>query len=315
MQNEIKKQLRHALFSTIIVEILVMFTFFILYLTGDWTGVATRRIILGLLALATIGFSVILIMNQYRVNRRALELAQNMDEARQKNDELMREVVGNVTHDLKTPITAIKGYSQGILDGIAATPERMTKYVTTIRNKADDMSGLVDELSFFTQIYKNDGQYDMQPVNAGLYISECISGLSLDLETKGIDLVYQSLVGKKTVIRIDQDKLKRVINNIVGNASKYTKEEHGIVFVRIEESERDVVLHVMDNGIGIPKDELPFIFERFYRTDRSRNSSTGGTGLGLAIAKKIVDDHGGKIWAESEPDKGTEISVSLPKYQ
>lgn len=315
MQEKIKKQLQHSMFSTIAVEILVMLAFVILYITGDWTGYTLRMVILGLLALATIGFSVILIVNQYRVNKQALESAEKVARASEKVEALMREVVGNITHDLKTPITAIKGYSQGILDGIASTPERMTKYVTTIRNKADDMSGLVDELSFFAQIYQDNMQYDFQMIDVDLYMSDCVSSLSLDLEMKRIDLVYQYLAERNIQVNIDREKLKRVINNIIGNASKYINEEQGIVFVRIEDTETDVIVHIMDNGIGIQKEELPMIFERFYRTDSSRNSSTGGSGLGLAIAKKIIEDHHGKIWADSEPEKGTEISFSLPKYK
>ena len=115
------------------------------------------------------------------------------------------------------------------------------------------------------------------------------------------------------MIQIDVEKLRRVINNIIGNASKYIQKENGIVSVRIEETDEELIVHITDNGIGIAEEELSRIFERFYRTDNSRNSKTGGTGLGLAIAKKIIEDHNGKIWAESEIGRGTRISFSFPK--
>lgn len=236
-----------------------------------------------------------------------------LHETQTEADALVREVVGNIAHDLKTPITAIKGYSQGIMDGVAATPERIYKYASTIRTKAEDMLGLVEELSFFTQIYKNDVQYDFQPVEFGEYISGCISALSLDLETHQTDLVYQYFVEGEVRICLDKEKLKRVIHNIIENAIKYIGTERGILLVRIEEDEKNVFVHIIDNGVGISREELPMIFERFYRTDSSRNSSTGGNGLGLAISKKIIEEHGGQIWAESELGKGTQISFSLPK--
>lgn len=239
----------------------------------------------------------------------------NLESEKDQSDDLNSEVISNITHDLKTPLTAIKGYAQGILDGVAGSPERMNKYVLTIRNKADDMAGMVDELSFFAQIYQKDLVYHFMEVNAQDYFSECISELSLDLETRNISLVYRYDAECTGMIRIDREKLKRVINNIIGNAAKYIQKEIGILFVNIEEKEGEVIVHITDNGIGIPEKELKRVFERFYRTDSSRNSGTGGSGLGLAIAKKIMEEHGGRIWAESVIGKGTRISFALPKMK
>lgn len=239
----------------------------------------------------------------------------NLESEKDQSDDLNSEVISNITHDLKTPLTAIKGYAQGILDGVAGSPERMNKYVLTIRNKADDMAGMVDELSFFAQIYQKDLVYHFMEVNAQDYFSECISELSLDLETRNISLVYRYDAECTGMIRIDREKLKRVINNIIGNAAKYIQKEIGILFVNIEEKEGEVIVHITDNGIGIPEKELKRVFERFYRTDSSRNSGTGGSGLGLAIAKKIMEEHGGRIWAESVISKGTRISFALPKMK
>ena len=137
--------------------------------------------------------------------------------------------------------------------------------------------------------------------------------MALDLETRGIQLLYQCYVDEETELRVDFEKIRRVVANIVGNAVKYIQHKHGVVFINVSEDEECVTVLIQDNGKGIGKAELPHIFDRFYRTDSSRNSQTGGSGLGLAIAKKIVEEHDGKIWAESMLDKGTAVYFSLPK--
>lgn len=265
------------------------------------------------LVVLVLNAAVLLSLLAREIHKKSLEENKRLKDATEKADILTREVVANITHDLKTPLTAIKGYSQGILDGVASTPEQMNKYVTTIRNKANDMAVLVDELSFFTQIYQDDIRYNWKEVNANEYLCECISELSLDLEMKKISLVYQNTADKDIQIYIDMEKMKRVLNNIIGNSSKYIDSDMGIVLIHVEEVKEDLLIQITDNGIGIDKDELSHVFERFYRTDSSRNSKTGGSGLGLAIARKIIENHKGRIWAESEIGKGTRISFSLPK--
>ena len=267
-------------------------------------------ICIGILAVEDIIF---LICHRRRYEKRLKEIEDQLAREQEESETMLREMVGNITHALKTPLTAIRGYSQGILDGVAATPERMNKYVTTIRNKADDMAGLVDELSLFAQIYKKDIEYRRSEVEVSDFISRCMGNLALDLETRHIDFLYRNDVEKGTLLYIDEEKVKRVFYNIVGNAYKYIDKDAGMIYIYVEEEEHVIWIHIQDNGTGIEESELPFIFDRFYRTDSSRNSKTGGTGLGLAIAKKVIEDHGGEIYAESEKGKGTKISFSLPK--
>ncbi|MCR5691621.1 MAG: HAMP domain-containing histidine kinase [Eubacterium sp.] len=298
----------------LVVEIIAAFGLVAWTLT-DALGPAERDLVLyGVLALSIIQFAAILFPLRY-THRGALEETRALREEKDQVDSLTREVLGNITHDLKTPLTAIKGYSQGILDGVASDPDKLMKYVTTIRNKSNDMSSLVDELSFFAKIYQKDISYQWQEVSALDYFSSCASDLSLDLETKKISLIFKSEISRTTLVRLDSEKMKRVMNNIIGNASKYIQRNIGILMVRLKEDDESVIVEVADNGVGIAKDELPRIFERFYRTDSSRNSTTGGSGLGLSIAQKIVDDHGGKIWAESEVDQGTTVYISIPKVK
>lgn len=265
------------------------------------------------LCLLVVESIILMAFYKRRYDKRLEQLEIQRGREQDEFEMMLRETLGNISHDLKTPLTAIRGYSQGILDGVAATPERMNKYVTTIRNKAVDMAGLVDELSLFAQIYKKDIQYQLREVEVNEYISRCMDNLSLDLETRNIDFLYRNDVKKGTYLFIDEEKVKRVFYNIVGNASKYIQTDAGLIYIHAEEKDDVVWIRIEDNGAGMEKSEIPFIFDRFYRTDSSRNSKTGGSGLGLAIAKKVIEDHGGQIYAESEKGKGTKISFSLPK--
>lgn len=224
-----------------------------------------------------------------------------------------RELISNISHDLKTPLTAIKGYTEGILDGVADTPEKMDKYLKTIYTKASDMTSLVDELSLYARLDTDTIPYNFVRVNLEQYFSDCISELMLDLEVKNIDIGYFNYSNHDIYVIIDPEQMKRVINNIIGNAVKYMDKKRGIINIRIHEKEEVVEIEVEDNGKGISKESLPHIFERFYRGDTSRNSSTGGTGLGLAITKKIIEEHNGTITARSKEGMGTIIYITLNK--
>lgn len=313
MQKRIKQYLGWMIILESVLGVLVITAFITLYTIQDKDLEFLKWVLDFSIVASIVAMVLSLLFMSMWLNHYVVRSLDEMDLAKNQSDRLNWEIISNITHDLKTPLTAIKGYAQGILDGVAATPDRLNKYVLTIRNKADDMAGLVDELSFFSHIYQNNFEYHWQYVNAVDYFSECISQLSLDLEMKNINLIYRFDITPSLTIQLDGEKLRRVINNIIGNAVKYIQKENGLVFVHIEESSEELVIHVTDNGVGIERQELARIFERFYRTDNSRNSKTGGTGLGLAIAKKIVEDHNGKIWAESELDRGTRISFSLPK--
>lgn len=198
------------------------------------------------------------------------------------------------------------------MDGIADTPQKMEKYLKTIYTKANDMSGLVDELSFFTKIDSNTVPYNFTILDANEYFMDCIEELRLDLEVKNIELRLSNELRKGIRITADPEQLKRVINNIVGNSVKYLDKEKGCFRFGLKETGSGLQVELTDNGAGIAAKDLPYIFDRFYRADASRNSKKGGTGLGLAIAKKIIEEHGGKIWAVSEEGVGTSICFTLP---
>jgi signal transduction histidine kinase len=230
-------------------------------------------------------------------------------------DKESKELISNISHDLKTPITAIKGYVEGIMDGVADTPEKMDKYIRTIYNKTNDMDRLINELTFYSKIDTNRIPYTFHRINVASYFSDCIEEVSLELESKNIKLQYFNYVDSDVKVIADAEQIKRVINNIVSNSIKYMDKERGIINIRIKDVGDFIQAEIEDNGKGIGVKELPYIFDRFYRTDASRNSKQGGSGIGLSIVKKIIEDHGGQIWANSKENTGTVMYFVLRKYQ
>lgn len=225
-----------------------------------------------------------------------------------------KELISNISHDLKTPITAIKGYVEGIMDGVADTPEKIDKYIKTIYNKANDMSRLIDELTFYSKIDTNKIPYSFHKINVDQYFRDCVEEIGLDLDAKNIKLAYFNYADESIQVIADPEQIKRVINNIISNSVKYIGKKQGIVNIRIRDVGDFIQVEIEDNGKGIAPKDLPYIFDRFYRTDASRNSSQGGSGIGLSIVKKIIDDHNGKIWATSKEDTGTIMHFVLRKY-
>ena len=243
-----------------------------------------------------------------------LRLKESTDE-KFEHEKQNRELISNISHDLKTPITAIKGYVEGIMDGVADTPEKMDKYIKTIYNKANDMDRLINELTIYSGIDSNRIPYHFHRLNVADYFGDCVEEVGLDLESKNIQLNYSNLVSPDAMIIADPEQLKRVINNIIGNSVKYLEREKGVIDIRILDEVDSIRVEIEDNGKGIAARDLPNIFERFYRTDASRNSSKGGSGIGLSIVKKIVEDHGGYIWATSKEGEGTCLHFVFRKYR
>lgn len=253
------------------------------------------------------------------------ELCQDFEEMRRRLKESTeeksliekenRELISNISHDLKTPITAVKGYVEGIMDGVADTPEKMDRYVRTIYNKTNEMDHLINELTFYSKIDTNRIPYTFSKLNVEDYFEDCSEEVGLELETRGIELVYANYVEKDVMVIADGEQIRRVIHNIISNAIKYMDKPKGIIQIRIKDVGDFIQIEIEDNGKGIGPKDLPYIFDRFYRTDVSRNSSKGGSGIGLSIVKKILEDHGGKVWATSHLGIGTIMYFVLRKYQ
>ena len=253
------------------------------------------------------------------------ELCQDFEEMRKRLkesaeekiilDKENKELISNISHDLKTPITAVKGYVEGIMDGVADTPEKMDRYVKTIYNKTHEMDHLINELTFYSKIDTNRIPYTFSKLNVEDYFSDCAEEVGLELETRGIELVYANYVESGVQVIADGEQIRRVIHNLISNAIKYMDKPKGIIQIRIKDVGDFIQVEIEDNGKGIAAKDIVYIFDRFYRTDVSRNSSKGGSGIGLSIVKKILEDHGGKVWATSRLGIGTIMYFVLRKYQ
>ena len=240
------------------------------------------------------------------------QLKQNAEE-KALVEKTNRELISNISHDLKTPITSIKGYVEGIMDGVADSPEKMNKYIRTIYNKANDMDLLINELTVYSQLDAKSIPYRFHQISVTDYFGDCTEEVGLDLEQRGIHFTYTNEVENDTLIWADPEQLKRVINNIIANSVKYRRQDNAAISIHVGNLKNLVQIDMEDNGKGIPAADLEKIFERFYRTDASRNSAQGGSGIGLSISKKIVEEHGGEIWATGEEGKGLAIHFTLRK--
>lgn len=241
-----------------------------------------------------------------------IRLKENKEEKLQA-DRDQKELLSNISHDLKTPITAIRLYIEGIRDGVASSPEKLEKYVKTIYNKTNDMNRLIDELTFYSKIDTNKVPYNFDRIRIVDFFTDCAEEVGLDLESRNIEFVFESNVDASVTIIADVEQLKRVVNNIISNAIKYLDKTPGRISIKLFDESDFVRIEIADNGRGIAKKDLSMIFERFYRTDSSRNSSMGGSGIGLSIVKKIIEDHNGKIWATSIEGKETILKMVLRK--
>ncbi len=239
------------------------------------------------------------------------------DDAEEKveNDQENKDLISNISHDLRTPVTAIKGYAEGIMDGVADTPDKMDKYVRTIYNKANEMDKLINELTEYSRIDTNRIPYNFTILSVDAFFNDCAEDLSAELESKNVEFDYYNYVAEDVQVIADPEQISRVIHNIINNSLKYMDKKQPKINLRVKDVGDFIQVEIEDNGRGIAAKDLPNIFDRFYRTDTSRNSATGGSGIGLSVVKKIVEEHGGKVWATSKEGIGTTMYFVLRKYQ
>lgn len=240
---------------------------------------------------------------------------QNSIQKQLQYEENKKELISIISHDLRTPITAIKGYVEGIMDNVADTPEKQERYLQVIYNKAKDMEKLIEDLFLLSKLDLNRIELQLERTNLKQYFDDCVQELRLECTSRDIRLEYIDEMEEECFSWVDPQKLKQVIMNIVQNANKYMDKEEKRIEMKVMSYDRHVVVSIKDNGIGIKKEELSNIFEMFYRADKSRSANIGGSGLGLAIAKQIIERHNGSIWADSVFGEYTIINFSLPKEQ
>jgi two-component system sensor histidine kinase VicK len=225
-------------------------------------------------------------------------------------DNIRKEFVANVSHELRTPLTTIKSYVETLLSGAMSDNDVAERFLQVVNNESERMARLVSDLLQLSRLDYQRTRWDKKPMDLGHVVKDVVSKLDVSFKQKDMTVKLQ-VPSAMPKILADRDRLEQVVLNIVGNAVKYTP-EHGLIKISLNESAGRLVLRVKDNGIGIPKADLPRIFERFYRVDKARSRELGGTGLGLAIAKEIIEAHNGTIQIESEYGKGTLVSLTLP---
>lgn len=245
------------------------------------------------------------------------EMRQELKTSKERELFLKQErnmLLANLSHDLKTPVTSIKGYVKGIQDGVANTPEKMDKYLSTISSKATIIEDMVNNLSLFSKLELSKLQFDFEIGDINSFIKEIYEEVKFDLDKNNVELKIE-LPQEEYNVKLDCEKLYRVFTNLIDNAVKYKCEGRGYIKISTQLEHNGVVITISDKGLGMAESELKKVFDSFYRIDPSRNSDIKGSGLGLGISKQIIEQHGGKLWFQSKLQEGTTALIYLPLRQ
>lgn len=235
-------------------------------------------------------------------------------EIQKSTEQLRKETIAGVAHDLRTPLTSIKGYVEGLMDGIANTPEKQQQYLKTIYTSALDTEKMLDDLLTISKLELGNIDLNAKKVGVKEFFDDCAQDISLDLEKSDFDFEYTNNCDETAYIMLDTDRFSRVVRNIISNSLKYKKpDEKGKIQLAVESYEKSVIISIADNGIGVSSQNLNRIFESLYRADPSRTKVSEGSGIGLAVCKQIVELHSGHIWATGKEGEGLTIFISLEK--
>ncbi len=233
-------------------------------------------------------------------------------ERTERNDRSHRELIAGISHDLRTPLTSIKAYASGLIEGVAATPAMQKKYMQTILTKANDIDRMVDKLFLFSKLDLGDYPFYPEKICLSHSLSHLLSSFENDI-SEGRMTVHIADIPEELTVFADPIQLENALTNILENSLKYKDGETVNISISCEEFPDSVELTVDDDGPGVPPEAVSKLFDVFYRSDPSRNNPHKGSGLGLAITAKILEHFGGKIWAENLEPKGLRIVMTLPK--
>jgi len=226
-------------------------------------------------------------------------------------EKIRQDFVANVSHELRTPLTTIKGYAETLLDG-ALKEDQAFQFVQVIKRHTDRLAKIVEDLLVLSKIETKEFQLKVEVISVQNSINDIIDFVKDPADKKKISLSRNEIPSSLAVLA-DRSYLEQILINLLDNAIKYTPEGGRVIVSAVEKDSKDIQFSIEDNGIGIPKEDLSRIFERFYRVDKGRSKELGGTGLGLSIVKHLVQAHGGKVWVESQPGKGSTFYFTLPK--
>jgi signal transduction histidine kinase len=221
-----------------------------------------------------------------------------------------KELIASISHDLRTPMSSIKGYVEGLQDGIIHDKEKFSRYITVIKNKTESLDNLIESLFQYAQLDINDTKEALCIRDS----KELLESIIDPIETEFTDQPVQLEVIKpypSVRLYANENSIAQVFDNLISNAKRYVN-KNGTIWIEANVDGDHLKISITDNGAGISQEDLPHVFDQFYRAEKSRSRSFGGAGLGLAICKKVIENHGGKIWAESTPDVGTTFCFTLP---
>lgn len=235
-------------------------------------------------------------------------------EKNQKNEANRKELITSISHDLRSPLTSIKAFVEGMIDDVADTPEKQLEYLQVIKMKTDEINSMVSKLFLFSKMDMGSFPYQPEQLDIGREISDYVTAATPDYNARGLSIQISAMPGSKTIYA-DPVLLRNVFVNILDNSAKYKQDDTGHVHISCSATEDFFRIVFRDDGPGVPQDALEKLFDIFYRDDPSRSNPQQGSGLGLAISKKVLDYMGGKIYAESSGATGLSIILEVPETE
>ncbi|MCX8721924.1 MULTISPECIES: cell wall metabolism sensor histidine kinase WalK [Lactobacillus] len=234
----------------------------------------------------------------------------------QKNENSQKQFVSNVSHELRTPLTSLHAYIETLNEGAWKDPKIAPQFLQVTQEETERMIRMINELLSLSRMDRGVSKVDVEWVNFNDFVSHILDRFDMIVKTdtkegKKKYTIKRNLSSQALWVEIDTDKFAQVIDNIMNNAIKYSP-DGGVITIKLRQERQQIILSIADQGLGIPREDLSKIFDRFYRVDKARSREQGGTGLGLAIAKEIVEEHHGKIWANSSEGKGSTFYIALP---
>jgi len=242
-------------------------------------------------------------------------MAQKLEDSERNKtqyEENRKDLIVNISHDLKTPITSITGYVEAILEGVVDSPDKTKKYLQIIHSNISYINNLIDDLFLFSKLDMQKIDFNFEEVQINSYLSDVMEEFKFDLLEKEVTFDYIDNLPNITKVNMDGKRIYQVIRNIIDNAVRYGPEVGLNIEVLVLKEEGFAVINIKDNGPGIEEEKLKNIFDRFYRIDNERTKDLASTGLGLAIAKELVESHGGVISVSSVINEGSCFTIMLP---